>query len=555
LSLSNTKKCIIGTIYRPGTAHPSLSASDAFDTFSDLLTNVLDELSSFNIPIYLTGDMNLDVLQHNSSSNVSDYINLLFTYGMLQVITRPTRCTDHSATLIDHFVTNTKQSAYESCIITSSISDHFPVVFFLQAAKPLPSSKTLFSRDFSEQNLKRFEQSLHSLRWGFVLEEEDPQTAYNLFADTFLNLYNLQFPLKEIKFNKKLHTKEPWMTKGLLISRMEKIRLSSLAAKNPSLESKEVYKRYRNLFNTVLRTGKKLYYERELKKNVSNLKKTWELIKSATNTGSTTSAPLSKLIYDGVTYTDSYQIACKLNEFFTTMPQKIANEIPPCEDDILEDSSLAEGTGPAADDTLPLLKFANCPVTDSEILDAISMLLPKKSEDFNGISMFFIKKFKNLIVAPLRHIFNCSFTSALVPQQFKIAKVIPLFKSGDRSLPDNYRPISLLSCFSKIFEKVVCTRLTNFLEINNILTPDQYGFRKSHSAVHPMVHMMNFVSRALNKKETTIAIFCDLRKAFDTVNHKILFKKMFNIGIRGMELEWFKNYLLNRKQFVHLNGK
>jgi hypothetical protein len=113
------------------------------------------------------------------------------------------------------------------------------------------------------------------------------------------------------------------------------------------------------------------------------------------------SAPLSKLIYDGVTYTDSYQIACKLNDFFTTMPQKLANEIPPCEDDILEDSSSVEGTGPAADDKSPLLKFSNCPVTDSEILDAISMLLPKKSEDFNGVSMFFIKKFKNLIVAPL----------------------------------------------------------------------------------------------------------------------------------------------------------
>jgi hypothetical protein len=101
----------------------------------------------------------------------------------------------------------------------------------------------------------------------------------------------------------------------------------------------------------------------------------------------------------------------------------------------------------------------------------------------------------------------------------------------------------------------VWIRLTNFLEINNILTPDQYGFRKSHSAVHHMVHLMNFVSRALNKKETAIAIFCDLRKAFDTVNHKILFKKMFDIGIRGLELEWFKNYLLNRKQFVYLNGK
>ena len=121
LSLPNSKKCIIGTIYRPGTAHPSLSAVDAFGTFSDLLTNVLDDLSSYNLPIYLTGDTNLDVLLYNSSSNVSDYINLLFTYGMLQVITRPTRCTDHSATIIDHLVTNSKQSVYESCIITSSI--------------------------------------------------------------------------------------------------------------------------------------------------------------------------------------------------------------------------------------------------------------------------------------------------------------------------------------------------------------------------------------------------------------------------------------------------
>ena len=115
-----------------------------------------------------------------------------------------------------------------------------------------------------------------------------------------------------------------------------------------------------------------------------------------------------------------------------------------------------------------------------------------------------------------------TFTVCWPPSQFKIAKVIPLFKSGDKSLPDNYRLISLLSCFSKIFEKVVCLRLLNFLENNNILTPDQFGFRKSHSAVHPMVHMMNFVSSALNKKETAIAIFCDLRKAFDTVNHEIL---------------------------------
>ncbi len=98
-------------------------------------------------------------------------------------------------------------------------------------------------------------------------------------------------------------------------------------------------------------------------------------------------------------------------------------------------------------------------ITKSEILDAISMLLPKKTEDFNGVSLFFLKKFKNYLVKRLRHLFNCSFLSAVVPSQFKIAKVIPLFKFCDKSLPDNYRPISLLSSFSKIFEKIVCLRL------------------------------------------------------------------------------------------------
>jgi hypothetical protein len=153
------------------------------------------------------------------------------------------------------------------------VSDHFPVIFFLQTTKPHESKKTVFSRDFSESNLLKFEQSLHSLRWGLVLEEEDPQMAYNVLSDLFFNLYNLHFPMREIKFNKNFHVKEPWMSKGLLISRKEKIRLASLAAKNPTQFLKSNYKKYRNIYNSLLRAGKKLYYERELGTNVTNLKK------------------------------------------------------------------------------------------------------------------------------------------------------------------------------------------------------------------------------------------------------------------------------------------
>lgn len=155
---------------------------------------------------------------------------------------------------------------------------------------------------------------------------------------------------------------------------------------------------------------------------------------------------------------------------------------------------------------------------------------------------------------PLHHVLCKSFETGKIPEQLKIAKIVPIHKCGDKTLPDNYRPISLLPNFSKILEKVVCIRLTNFLEENSVLTPNQFGFRKNHSTVHPLMHFINNLTKASNSKQYSIAIFCDLRKAFDTVDHSILLSKLNSIGVRGLELEWFKSYLCNRKQFVYIDG-
>ena len=114
--------------------------------------------------------------------------------------------------------------------------------------------------------------------------------------------------------------------------------------------------------------------------------------------------------------------------------------------------------------------------------------------------MFFLKKVINSIIKPFHHIVHLSLLTGIVPSQLKIAKVVPIFKSGDQTLLDNYRPISLLSNFSKILEKVVGNRLTTHLENNELLSPSQFGFRKGRSTVHPLVHFMNSVSTALNKK-------------------------------------------------------
>ena len=202
-------------------------------------------------------------------------------------------------------------------------------------------------------------------------------------------------------------------------------------------------------------------------------------------------------------------------------------------------------------ENVPLFSFTANPVTGTEIIETVQQLQPKKTLDMTGISTWLLQKIVTAISVPLTHIFQGSLASGLVPNQLKIAKVIPVFKSGQKDSMDNYRPISLLSCFSKVIEKIVCNRLTLFLDSNNLITNAQYGFRKNHSTLHPLVHFANFVSSALDKKEHCVAIFCDLRKAFDTVNHAILLNKLKKMGIRGNELLWFQDYLSNRKQLVY----
>ena len=175
--------------------------------------------------------------------------------------------------------------------------------------------------------------------------------------------------------------------------------------------------------------------------------------------------------------------------------------------------------------------------------------------DYCGISTNFLKQTISSFIDPLFHIFKLSFSSSVVPVQFKIAKVIPIFKSGDSSSMDNYRPISLLSSFSKILEKIVASRLTSFFESSNLLSKWQFGFRSEHSTSHPMVHFLNKITESLNVKKHTISIFCDLKKAFDTCNHDILFLKLKKYGIKDTELLWFKSYLTDRKQFVSVKNK
>ena len=160
------------------------------------------------------------------------------------------------------------------------------------------------------------------------------------------------------------------------------------------------------------------------------------------------------------------------------------------------------------------------------------------------------------IAQPLAHIINQTFVAGIVPDEMKLAKVVPIHKSGNVHIFNNYRPISLLPAFSKLMEKTVAIRLISFLNSSNILFKHQYGFRKKHSTIHPILHLLKSVSESNDKpsRDVTLALFLDLSKAFDTINHTTLLAKLSHYGIRGTSNNWFRSYLTGRKQYTEVNN-
>ena len=145
---------------------------------------------------------------------------------------------------------------------------------------------------------------------------------------------------------------------------------------------------------------------------------------------------------------------------------------------------------------------------------------------------------------------NLSIINGVVPTELKVEKVVPIYKSGDRRLIKNYRPVSVLPCFSKILKKLMYNRISNFIHKHSLLNDYQFGFRQKRSTNQALIVLLDKLTAALDNGDIVLGVFLDFSKAFDTVDHQILLNKMYMYGIRGIAFKWMESYLSNRRQFV-----
>lgn len=193
-------------------------------------------------------------------------------------------------------------------------------------------------------------------------------------------------------------------------------------------------------------------------------------------------------------------------------------------------------------------------ITKREVENVISRLPAKKSTGLDEVPVTLIKHCSSVISEPLSHVLNKSVVDGEFPELLKVAVVVPIFKKGDTKCVENYRPIALLSIFSKIMEKLVFDRIFAFLNSFNILTPSQHGFRANHSTETAAVDFMQFVYDKRDHNEYIMAIFFDLSRAFDTVDKVFVSSKLYNLGIRGNLNEWIQSYLTNRHFIIKIGN-
>ena len=314
-----------------------------------------------------------------------------------------------------------------------------------------------------------------------------------------------------------------------------------LSRKYPTLENQEKYKQFKNQNLSNQRKAERKKYTEQFELNKQDLKKSWKIIKNMIGKEDNR-CYMNQIdfLINGQYISNSNTIANSFNNYFINVGNSLASSIQSENDPLLYLQTN--------------IKSIYIPELDKiEIKSTISSM-NNSSSGYDELPASIMKQCIDSYIEPLTLLINKSIQQGVFPVELKIARIIPLYKGENNQLIHNYRPISVLPFFSKIFEKIVYKYVVDFLDDNNIFYQYQFGFRKHHSTSHAIITLVERVTKALDTGKYIVGVFLDLKKAFDTVDHSILLKKLEKYGIRGNMHKWFKSYLSFRVQFVEYNN-
>ncbi len=247
---------------------------------------------------------------------------------------------------------------------------------------------------------------------------------------------------------------------------------------------------------------------------------------------------------------DNVKVADHFNGFFTSIASKLVNLLPPP----LGLFNLDKVRDFYSDQGVTTDSFQLKPVDEEFIHKKLLKIDVSKSTGLDKLPARFVRDSADIITPPFTHIMNLSITTAVVPKEFKKAKVIPLHKKNSRQDAGNFRPVSILPILSKIMERTIYEQLESYLRANDLLYELQSGFRSSFSTDTCLIHLTDYIKREMDLGNFTGMVLLDLQKAFDTVDHDILCSKLTSIGLDELSVEWFRSYLTQRSQTVYVNG-
>ena len=528
----DNRAVIIGVVYRP--------PGGAINDFNTKLAEVTSKLKVENKLIYVVGDFNINLLNADSHQLTSDFLDVMYSTSFFPLINRPTRVTDQSATLIDNIFSNDiLDTSHFNGVLLSDITDHYPVFTINSGIMKKSGASFIKRRNINAASIKRFKDALSNTNWDIVLRNSDAKTSFESFYETFSKEYSECFPMKQSKVG--YTNRKPWLTNGLKSAIDTKNKLFYTMRKNPTEINTLNYKSYKYFLTKLLRKKERDYYDTLLDKYKSNLKKSWNVIKSVINRHKTKNAMEMSIRVNDSVIKDGKLIADNFNRFFVNVGPNLSRLIP---------NSSANPADCISNNTNTI--FIN-ETNETEILNIIRNM-KEGSVGPDGISTKILKQTVTLIVKPLVHTLNLSLCQGYFPTALKTARVIPIYKSGDPMEMKNYRPVSVLNVLSKVFEKVMYNRLFDFFDTNNSLYKMQFGFRRLHNANIALSYLLDKIISSLDRGDFVIGTFIDLSKAFDTVNHTILQAKLYKYGVRGCALDWVKSYLEKRSQYVCCNS-